>query len=109
MSIIVQEGDKGFRATSWFEAVVIEVRKNQRDTGNIGSFRFQSCPRVGEEVSLNDDQGVGQVYKVISVVHAPAREEAVPTVVGDLFVVWIGTHTDWHTRTISEGCAQAIR
>lgn len=94
---------------SWVEAVVIEIRKDPRQTGNIGKFRFQTCPRVGDVIAINDAQGVGQAYKVIQVEHKAEEGDNVPNVIGDLRVIWLGVANGWVADFCREASSQATR
>lgn len=85
---------------TWLDAIVLEIKPDEPHAtrgSSLGRLRFQSCPRRGEFISLNDKDGVGQIYEVVSVVHAPAVEDEVPTTIGDIFVVWRSKFTEWST------------
>lgn len=54
-----------------------------------GSHEFSTPPRKGEYVSWDDEEGTGQTYEVIAVIH-PLEPTATS---GDLIVRYVSIHT----------------
>jgi hypothetical protein len=54
----------------------------------LGFQKFLIAPRVGEFVTLNDEAGIGQAYKVVAVMHPL---EPVGGSAGDLILKHVGT------------------
>jgi hypothetical protein len=69
-----------------FEFVVM-IKHDQGKWDGLGTKKFRLAPRKGEFVSLNDDQGVGQMYETVAVIHPL---ELVSTS-GDLVLKHVGT------------------
>lgn len=69
--------------------MVIEKKLNGDWSGH-GSRAFRVAPRVGDYVSFDDSQGVGQAYEVIAVLH-PLD---LASTAGDLIIRHRGTDLD---------------
>ena len=57
----------------------------------LGTCKFRMAPRMGEVVTPNDEKGIYQAYRVLSLVHPL---EALDTA-GDLILEYIGTDLDF--------------
>jgi hypothetical protein len=63
----------------------------ERDQQNLGLHEFQAAPRIGEFISLNDDNsGKAQAYEVKAVVHSPTSGSGR----GELYVKHVGTEME---------------
>ena len=72
------------------EFIVLEKKSDGKWEGH-GTHSFKATPRVGEHIEMNDDDGIGQTYEVVAVVH-PLE----PTMTaGDLIIRHAGRSTDW--------------
>ncbi len=67
--------------------VVMEKNKDGQWRG-LGSHEFRIAPRTGEYVTLGDEKGIGQAYRVLAVIHPL---EPVPDCAGDLILQHVGT------------------
>jgi len=59
----------------------------------LGQYSFKSAPRKGEIITFNNDEGIGQAYEVIAVMHPLEQAECA----GDLIIKHIGTDLDFRT------------
>lgn len=69
------------------------VLKKQPDGSweGLGTHQFRAVPRVGEHIEMNDEQGIGQVYEVIAVIHPlDAAGNA-----GDVIIRHVATTTEF--------------
>ncbi len=56
----------------------------------LGSHTFAVAPRTGEYVTMDDEKGIGQAYRVKAVIH-PAE---IADTTGDLILEYIGTNVE---------------
>lgn len=70
--------------------IVIEKKLDGKHLG-LGEHEFRSAPRVGEHIIMNDNNGIGQAYEVIAVLHPldPGSNA------GDLIIRHISTDVDF--------------
>lgn len=73
------------------EFIVIEHLEDGHPKG-LGLHQFRAVPRVGEHIAMNDDQGIGQVYKVVAIIHPLDPGDNA----GDIIVRYISTITEFH-------------
>lgn len=73
-----------------FRFIVIE-RKSGSNPKGLGEHDFRAVPRIGEHIEMNDDQGIGQVYEVIAVIH-PLDASANA---GDIIIRHVSTTTEF--------------
>lgn len=69
---------------------VVIVKDAQGNYG-LGTHGFRLAPRIGEFVTLNDDKGIGQAYRVKAVIHPLEPASAA----GDLILEHIGTDIEF--------------
>ena len=70
--------------------MALEKKSNGEWQGH-GSHEFLATPRVGEHITMNDDEGIGQAYQIIAIMHPIA-----PTMTaGDLIIRHVGTDGDF--------------
>ena len=72
------------------EFMVME-KKADGEWEGLGRQSFRIAPRIGEYIDLNDEEGIGQTYEVIAVMH-PMQPASTA---GDLIIRHLGTGTDF--------------
>lgn len=73
-----------------FRFIVIEQKVGSKPKG-LGEHEFHATPRIGEHIEMNDDQGIGQIYEVIAVIHPfDAAANA-----GDIIIRHVATTTEF--------------
>jgi len=71
-------------------AFMVMVKSATGETTGLGSHTFAVAPRTGEYVTMSDEKGIGQAYRVKAVIH-PAETT---TTAGDLILEHIGTDVE---------------
>jgi hypothetical protein len=69
---------------------IVMAKDARGDFKGLGSHHFRLAPRMGEFVTLNDDNGIGQAYEVTAVIHPLDPASAA----GDLILKHIGTDVE---------------
>ena len=67
------------------------VKQADSNWTGLGTHRFRVAPRIGECITVNDENGIGQAYRVKAIAHPL---EPVDTA-GDLILEHVGTDVDW--------------
>ncbi len=69
---------------------IVMVKLSTGKIEPLGSHEFAVPPRVGEFVTMNDEDGIGQAYQVAAVVHPldPATDA------GDLILKYFSTDVE---------------
>jgi hypothetical protein len=72
------------------EFLVIEKTAGGKWRGH-GRRQFQAPPHIGDNITEDDDQGIGQAYEVVAVIHPMVATD----MAGDLIIVHVGTDADF--------------
>lgn len=75
-------------------AIVIVRPKDSNNWRGLGGMEFAVSPRIGEYLSINDDDGIGQAYRIVAVLHAPNMGKTI----GDILAVYECTDVELRSR-----------
>ena len=77
---------------------MVMLRQPGKHLKGLGCHAFRESPRKGDYITMNDNEGQGQIYEVVAVIHPLDAESA--NTAGDIHLRALGSQIEWREQNI---------